>query len=644
MTESVPRRLIGLGVVAGFVLWGCDGQATDPTPPGVATILVTPAAETLEAIGATIQLSAAARDDQANVLAGIVFTWSSASQSVATVSQSGLVTAVGSGITNITAAANTVSGSSSVTVAQAVTSVDVSPAAPSLASLGETAQLAVTARDANANAVAGRAFAWTSSDEGVASVGGSGEVTAVANGSATITATTGGIAGTASVLVDQQPAGLLFAIHPGLGESGRPIVPAPSVAVLDALGTAVLEATDAVTITIGANPGGGALTGTRSIAASAGVATFSDLTIDAAGVAYTLVASSGELTHTTSTPFDVLGVGAWAVTGAMAGARSRHTSTLLTDGRVLVVGGEAQTAELFDPATGVFTVTGAPGSHHGGNGATATRLLDGRVLVVGGNNSPTSAEIYDPATGLFSPTGDALGNRKGHSATLLTDGRVLLAGGQNPGPLTHADAELYDPVTGTFAYTGSLDDDRSSHSATLLHDGRVLVAGGSQSTAPGVGIRLETSEIFDPEMGTFSGTGNMSTGRTSVRGILLESGSVLVTGSGAVVELFDPSSGTFETTGRMGVPHDGGTLNLLPDRRVLVAGGLTAAPGSFGIDTVELYDPTTGVFLTLTGALNQARHSHTATLLQDGRVLVSGGFTFEVGILSSVELFSIPDP
>src|SRR6185503_3325777 len=80
-------------------------------------------------------------------------------------------------------------------------------------------------------------------------------------------------------------------------------------------------------------------------------------------------------------------------------------------------------------------------------GHTATRLSDGRVLIAGGENSTgtlNETELYDPSSGTFSAAANMATARADHSATLLADGRVLIAGGH------HASTEIFDPSTGAF--------------------------------------------------------------------------------------------------------------------------------------------------------------------------------------------------
>jgi hypothetical protein len=332
-------------------------------------------------------------------------------------------------------------------------------------------------------------------------------------------------------------------------------------------------------------------------------------------------------------------------TGSMATARSGHTATLLPDGRVLVTGGRDETsealasAEIYDPTTGTFEPTGSMATARGGitgAGHTATLLTDGRVLVTGGEKGRddpgglSSAEIYDPTTGAFAPTGPMANARTGHTATLLSDGRVLVTGGLADKDAL-ASAEIYDPETGTFGPTGSMASARGGHTATLLPDGRILIAGGLKLGGADWPV-LATAEIYDPKTGTFSPTGPMtiahdrSFGRYLHTATLLREGGVLMAGGGdgteggtATAEIYDPKTGTFSPTGSIAISRWVHTATLLVDGRVLITGGLEGP-----LSTAETYDPETGTF-TRTGWMTTARAAQTATLLPDGRVLVAGG-------------------
>jgi WD40 repeat protein len=331
--------------------------------------------------------------------------------------------------------------------------------------------------------------------------------------------------------------------------------------------------------------------------------------------------------------------GHFAMTGSMSAGREVATATLLSDGRVLVMGGDGDSrflssAEIYDPRTGKFTPTGAMTAPRGVH--TATLLNDGRVLVIGGRDG--SADIYDPATGVFSRTGALTTPRQLHTATLLDNGFVLVAGGDTDSGVL-ASAELYDPAEGTFSPTGSMSAPRSPSSATLLRDGRVLVVGGENR----LGV-LASAELYDPATGTFSPTGSMMTARDRPSATLLLDGRVLVAGGNRTsAELYDPTTGTFARTGSMAVYPDTGSVTVLADGRVLFVGGTTPPtspllgnPTTFA--AAEIYDPKSGTF-AITDPLSSPRELATATLLRDGRVLIVGGDAPPSAVLDSAELF-----
>ena len=171
----------------------------------VAEVNVSPPPTALEAFGDTVRLSAYAMDSNGHSVAGTAFTWTSGDTLVAVVGSDGLVTAVGNGKTEVTAAAGAVAGTAALTVSQQPSAVVVSPLADTLEAFGGTVRLSAEAVDANGHAVAGTAFSWTSGDTLIAAVDRDGLVTAVGNGTAEITAATGTVTGSAAVTVAQQP-------------------------------------------------------------------------------------------------------------------------------------------------------------------------------------------------------------------------------------------------------------------------------------------------------------------------------------------------------------------------------------------------------------------------------------------------------
>lgn len=191
---------------------------------------------------------------------------------------------------------------------------------------------------------------------------------------------------------------------------------------------------------------------------------------------------------------------------------------------------------------------------------------------------------------------------------------------------------------------------RVGHSATLLKDGRVLVVGGANLSALGsVVSTLSAAELFDPTTGRTTTVGSLGFARAFHTATLLKDGRVFVAGGMspsvgtalATAEIFDPAAGTFRNAAAL--PESRGrashTATLLPDGRVLLSGGWGHGDGDTRVvlDTAEVFDPATGRYA---GDLRMrtARASHSATLLFDGRVLLVGGRASN-GAVGATELF-----
>ena len=167
----------------------------------VGSVVVSPTEGTM-AVGDTLRLTAEAFDANGHEVDGAVFTWSSSDTSVVRVDESGLLQAVAKGTATVTATADSASGTAAVMVMQSVGSVVVSPAESTMA-VGDTLRLTAEAFDENGHRVDDAAFTWSSSDTSVVRVDESGLVEAVANGTATVTATADSASGTAVVTVMQ---------------------------------------------------------------------------------------------------------------------------------------------------------------------------------------------------------------------------------------------------------------------------------------------------------------------------------------------------------------------------------------------------------------------------------------------------------
>jgi len=364
------------------------------------------------------------------------------------------------------------------------------------------------------------------------------------------------------------------------------------------------------------------------------------------------------------------GPGAFSPAGSLGEARYSHTATRLPDGRVLVVGGEyfgeegdtialnAVPAEVWDPATAAFNSAGPLIKARSGH--TATSLPDGRVLVVGGYaydecdgycfHYIADAEVWDPATASFGPAGSLVEAREGHTSTLLPDGRVLIVGGADgSGKGKGPSAEVWDPETARFSpAAGSLAKAGDVHVAALRPDGRVLLVGEADGFSPTV-----SAGFWDPEAAAFASAGSVAYTHdgqpvTDYSLTPLPDGHVLIVGGEyepdpdspdeviATAAVWDPETATLDAAGSLGEARSGHTATILSDGHVLVTGGRDSDFESLAL--AEVWDPRTSSFGPA-GSLAEAREFHTVTSLPDGRVLIVGGMGRD-SILASAEVWS----
>lgn len=325
------------------------------------------------------------------------------------------------------------------------------------------------------------------------------------------------------------------------------------------------------------------------------------------------------------------------------------TWTLQVGQRFYPIAGNDERVALPTPS-GVSVTLGTAGNF---GQMTVQRMLFGiaatpqsKFIVAGGFdgfNNLTRTDLYDPTTGIFTQTGDLKVARQQPITIALNDGLILAAGGLNGTYL--GECELYDPTTGKWTQTGSMATARSSATAgaTLLADGRVLVMGG---VVPGISpTYINTGEVYDPNVGTWSATGNMTFGAQGTAVTRMANGNVLVAGGISVggvtnngAQIYNPTTNAFTATGNMAHDRVGATSVLLGNGKVLVTGG--SATGTGNIATCEIYDPSLG---TWSGAANMsvARAGHTLTVLPDGsgKVLAAGGTNFAGSVVASAEVY-----
>ena len=320
--------------------------------------------------------------------------------------------------------------------------------------------------------------------------------------------------------------------------------------------------------------------------------------------------------------------------------------------RALAIGLALTLPAQLAVASGGWVATGS--LHQPRNFIIVVALPAGGALAVGGTIPGTAGstpivEQYDPAAGLWTITGSMAEGRSRHAAVVLDDGRVLVAGGRGVN-LSLRSAERYDPSTGLWTATGAMATPRDWHTLTKLADGRVLAVAGLSliSTNPNNPIE-KSSELYDSRSGTWSVTEHLRNQRWGHTATLLQDGRVLVIGGGNPsgecqfverAEIYDPWTGHWSETGGLNTPRGFHDATLLQDGRVLVTGGLVHAAGTCQVQTAaaEIYDPATGTFGSV-APMTSARNGHVSARLPDGRVLVAGGRTAGRMWTASTEIF-----
>src|SRR5207249_4539476 len=344
----------------------------------VASVTVSPTAPNMYA-GGTVQLTATLKDASGNVLSGRALTWTTGNGAVGTVSASGLVTGVAVGAVTITATSEGQAGTAAVTVSTVpVASVVVNPATATVV-VGATTQLSAVTKDAAGSVLSGRVISWTSSNTAIATVSAAGLVMGVAAGSATITATSEGKSGTASVTVA--------------------IVPVASVTVSPATAVVLVGATVQLTTTL-KDAAGNVLSG-RSVTWASGTPAVA--TVSSTGLVTGVAASAATITATSE------GQGGTTQVSVTASAPGQviYYSTNFNDGTtgpldVYAYGGGscAASTAYVDPgsAHSMKCTIPAPG------GAAALQTWFGTSKLVGTPNDPSlDQDLFEQVRFVLAP-------------------------------------------------------------------------------------------------------------------------------------------------------------------------------------------------------------------------------------------------
>jgi hypothetical protein len=324
-----------------------------------------------------------------------------------------------------------------------------------------------------------------------------------------------------------------------------------------------------------------------------------------------------------------------------------HTATLLKDGRVMVFGGSSiSTSYFYTPSTNSWQSGPFSISMFEKHGAVLT--TDGKVLMIG-SQSPAS-EQFDPANNNWTMQPMTVVRPAKPAVALLSDGKIFAAGGH--ASVGTQPCEVFDPVTGRWQTLANCKLDAQNGQAGLLQDGRVFLYFNDGAE--------QQMFIFSPSAQTLTAVPQPQTQfDLGCAIVVLNIGHVMLIGSGTnemepdaqhitqtmTCEIYDPSHGSWRTVRTKFIDHRNfGTATALSDGRILLTGGQkgrAVAQSRPSLSTI-LYDPTNAVWLQ-SPALASSRVRHTATLLQNGKVLLVGGNSPQQLQPNVAELLTPPD-
>lgn len=518
------------------------------TPVPVASLTITPNGATVT-VGGTLQLTAVAKDANGVTLPGRIIGWTSGGSSVATISQTGLVTAIGPGTATIFAASEGVFASVNITVTNVgVATVRVAPATGSIQQ-GASLQLSTTVLDANNNTITGKPVTWSSSNESIATVSSTGRVLGIGQGTVTITAAVDGVLGTGTYAVTPVPVGAINilpssqTIAPGATLQLTPTLTGTNGLPLSTVGRTIIwssSATNRATVSqsglvTGVSAGSAIITATTE-----GVSATSTITVSSTPIAsITITPNPASVQEANTTPVALTGTARDAANVIIPGRTFFWSSS---NPLVSVNSSTGAVSALVGSGGGTATITAsAPGGGPGGTTPSAT-------TIVNVSYAPVASASVSPGAATLSVGSNltlALTIRTAANQVLSSTGRTITWTSLNPAFATVGATGVVTGVASGIAKVEVAALSPGQSPATAAKDTATITV---QNVAPvaSVALAIAPDSMILP--------GSPLTGSATVRDAannLLQGRTVTFTSSNAGIATVSPASASSNASGQV---------------------------------------------------------------------------------------------